>query len=91
MTFWFTQRDKHSEGGGRLWSCSAAKQDLNIHRLDLKNIYVCVVVRVNLAVLPTGEMIYHVAAVIVLHNIQEQSQRHYLGRYPGTEPMPLPW
>ena len=30
-----------------------------------------------------GEMTYFVAAVVVLYNVEDQSQRHYLGmRYP---------
>lgn len=35
--------------------------------------------RSNLAYLPTGEMVYFVAAVVVLYNVEEQCQRHYLG------------
>lgn len=35
--------------------------------------------RSNLYQLPTGEMTYFVAAVVVLYNIDEQSQRHYTG------------
>lgn len=35
--------------------------------------------RSNLYFLPTGEMVYFVAAVVVLHNAEEQNQRHYLG------------
>ena len=35
--------------------------------------------RSNLSILPTGEIIYFVASVVVLHNLEEQSQRHYLG------------
>ena len=35
--------------------------------------------RSNLHLLPTGEMAYFVAAVVVLYNVEEQSQRHYLG------------
>ena len=27
----------------------------------------------------TGEMAYFVAAVVVLYNVEDQSQRHYLG------------
>ncbi|XP_066252932.1 echinoderm microtubule-associated protein-like 2 isoform X1 [Euwallacea similis] len=34
--------------------------------------------RSNLYFLPTGEMIYFVAAVVVLYNVEEQSQRHYV-------------
>ncbi|CAI2722615.1 unnamed protein product [Schistosoma spindalis] len=34
--------------------------------------------RNNLHYLPTGELIYFVAAVVVLYNIEEQCQRHYL-------------
>ena len=37
--------------------------------------------RCNLSILPTGEIIYYVAAVVVLNNLQEQSQRHYLGEH----------
>ncbi|KAL1138870.1 hypothetical protein AAG570_008932 [Ranatra chinensis] len=35
--------------------------------------------RSNLYLLPTGEMVYFVAAVVVLYNVEEQNQRHYLG------------
>ncbi|XP_055316074.1 echinoderm microtubule-associated protein-like 2 isoform X2 [Sitodiplosis mosellana] len=35
--------------------------------------------RSNLYQLPTGEMAYFVASVIVLYNVDEQSQRHYIG------------
>lgn len=35
--------------------------------------------RSNLYYLPTGEMVYFIAAVVVLYNIEEQQQRHYLG------------
>lgn len=35
--------------------------------------------RSNLYQLPTGEMVYFVAAVVVLYNTEEQCQRHYLG------------
>ena len=35
--------------------------------------------RTNLYLLPTGEMVYFVAAVVVLFNAEEHSQRHYLG------------
>lgn len=35
--------------------------------------------RSNLHYLPTGEMVYFVAAVVVLYNVEELSQRHYLG------------
>uniref|UniRef100_A0A0K8T6W4 Echinoderm microtubule-associated protein-like 2 n=3 Tax=Lygus hesperus TaxID=30085 RepID=A0A0K8T6W4_LYGHE len=35
--------------------------------------------RSNLYLLPTGEMLYFVAGVVVLYNVEEQSQRHYLG------------
>ena len=35
--------------------------------------------RLNLHLLPTGEMVYFVAAVIVLFNADEHAQRHYLG------------
>lgn len=35
--------------------------------------------RSNLYQLPTGEMAYFVASVVVLYNVDEQSQRHYIG------------
>ncbi|XP_022645571.1 echinoderm microtubule-associated protein-like 2 isoform X2 [Varroa jacobsoni] len=35
--------------------------------------------RANLHLLPTGEVIYFVASVVVLYNVEEQVQRHYLG------------
>ncbi len=35
--------------------------------------------RSNLYLLPTGEMVYFVASVVVLFNAEEHSQRHYLG------------
>nr|KAG5712410.1 hypothetical protein BaRGS_023989 [Batillaria attramentaria] len=35
--------------------------------------------RSNLYYLPTGEIIYFTAAVVVLYNVEEQTQRHYLG------------
>ncbi|RXG72696.1 Echinoderm microtubule-associated protein-like 1, partial [Armadillidium vulgare] len=35
--------------------------------------------RNNVHLLPTGEIVYFVASVVVLYNVEEQSQRHYLG------------
>uniref|UniRef100_UPI00358F089D echinoderm microtubule-associated protein-like 2 isoform X4 n=1 Tax=Myxine glutinosa TaxID=7769 RepID=UPI00358F089D len=35
--------------------------------------------RSNLYLLPTGEMVYFIASVVVLYNTEEGSQRHYLG------------
>ncbi|KAK7871406.1 hypothetical protein R5R35_006108 [Gryllus longicercus] len=35
--------------------------------------------RANLQLLPTGELVYFVAAAVVLYNVEEQAQRHYLG------------
>ncbi|EEC11774.1 WD-repeat protein, putative [Ixodes scapularis] len=35
--------------------------------------------RANLFLLPTGEMVYFIAAVVVLYNVEDQIQRHYLG------------
>ncbi|CAG0886575.1 unnamed protein product [Darwinula stevensoni] len=51
------------------------------HRLKLEWVYGyrgkdC---RSNVHLLPTGEIVYFVAAVAVLFNPEEQSQRHYLG------------
>ncbi|KAK9717603.1 HELP motif [Popillia japonica] len=34
--------------------------------------------RSNLYVLPNGELVYFVAAVAVLHNVEENTQRHYI-------------
>lgn len=35
--------------------------------------------RSNLYLLPTGEIVYFNASVVVLYNLEEQQQRHYLG------------
>jgi microtubule-associated protein-like 1/2 len=35
--------------------------------------------RNNLYQLPTGELVYFTAAVVVLYNVQDHMQRHYLG------------
>ena len=35
--------------------------------------------RSNLYLLPTGEIVYFVASVVVLFNAEEHSQRHYMG------------
>lgn len=35
--------------------------------------------RKNLWVLPTGELMYYVAAVVVLYDRDEDAQRHYIG------------
>lgn len=35
--------------------------------------------RNNVFQLPTGEIVYFVAAVVVLYNVEDQMQRHYLG------------
>uniref|UniRef100_T1J5S7 HELP domain-containing protein n=1 Tax=Strigamia maritima TaxID=126957 RepID=T1J5S7_STRMM len=35
--------------------------------------------RNNLYLLPTGEIVYFIAAVVVLYNVEDQMQRHYLG------------
>nr|XP_039259121.1 echinoderm microtubule-associated protein-like 2 isoform X2 [Styela clava] len=35
--------------------------------------------RSNLYILPTGEMVYFIAAVVILYDPKEGSQRHYLG------------
>ncbi|XP_013395547.1 echinoderm microtubule-associated protein-like 2 isoform X3 [Lingula anatina] len=35
--------------------------------------------RSNVHLLPTGETVYFVAGVVVLYNVEEQIQRHYLG------------
>uniref|UniRef100_UPI00358FA3EB echinoderm microtubule-associated protein-like 2 n=1 Tax=Myxine glutinosa TaxID=7769 RepID=UPI00358FA3EB len=35
--------------------------------------------RCNIHMLPTGEMVYFVASVVVLYNVEEGTQRHYLG------------
>ncbi|KAI0213314.1 Echinoderm microtubule-associated protein-like 1 [Lamellibrachia satsuma] len=35
--------------------------------------------RCNLYQLPTGEMVYFIASTVILYNVEEQMQRHYLG------------
>ncbi|XP_069772553.1 echinoderm microtubule-associated protein-like 1 isoform X5 [Narcine bancroftii] len=35
--------------------------------------------RCNLYLLPTGEIVYFIASVVVLYNVEEQHQRHYTG------------
>lgn len=35
--------------------------------------------RNNLYYLPTGEIIYFIAGVVILHNVEENTQRHYTG------------
>ncbi|XP_071335912.1 echinoderm microtubule-associated protein-like 4 isoform X3 [Trachinotus anak] len=35
--------------------------------------------RANIYLLPTGEIVYFIASVVVLFNYEEQTQRHYLG------------
>nr|XP_054759122.1 echinoderm microtubule-associated protein-like 1 isoform X5 [Lytechinus pictus] len=35
--------------------------------------------RCNLYLLPTGEIVYFMAAVVILYNVEEQNQRHYMG------------
>ncbi|XP_063993573.1 echinoderm microtubule-associated protein-like 2 isoform X3 [Diachasmimorpha longicaudata] len=43
--------------------------------------------RSNLHLLPTGEIVYFVAAVVVLYNMEEHSQRHYLGHTDDVKSM----
>jgi len=45
--------------------------------------------RSNLYLLPTGEMVYFVAAVVVLYNVEEQNQRHYLGHTDDVKSMAI--
>ncbi|XP_078261097.1 EMAP like 4 isoform X1 [Rhinoraja longicauda] len=35
--------------------------------------------RSNIYLLPTGEVVYFIASIVVMYNIEERSQRHYLG------------
>ena len=35
--------------------------------------------RANVCLLPTGEVVYFIASVVVLFNHEERTQRHYLG------------
>lgn len=35
--------------------------------------------RANVYLLPTGEIVYFIASVVVLFNYEERTQRHYLG------------
>ncbi|XP_060800060.1 echinoderm microtubule-associated protein-like 2 isoform X1 [Neoarius graeffei] len=57
------------------------KVALTDHKLKLQWVYGyrgrdC---RSNLYLLPTGEIVYFIASVVVLYNVEEQQQRHYLG------------
>uniref|UniRef100_A0A673Y2Y9 EMAP like 2 n=1 Tax=Salmo trutta TaxID=8032 RepID=A0A673Y2Y9_SALTR len=57
------------------------KGALPVHKLKLQWVYGyrgrdC---RSNLYLLPTGEIVYFNASVVVLYNVEEQQQRHYLG------------
>ena len=50
--------------------------------------------RCNVYLLPTGEIVYFVAAVVVLYNPDEQMQRHYIGhtddiKWYHSLPLPL--
>ncbi|XP_076058179.1 echinoderm microtubule-associated protein-like 2 isoform X3 [Oratosquilla oratoria] len=45
--------------------------------------------RNNVYQLPTGEVVYFVAAVAVLYNVDEQMQRHYLGHTDDIKSMAL--
>uniref|UniRef100_A0A8C9SMY9 EMAP like 2 n=1 Tax=Scleropages formosus TaxID=113540 RepID=A0A8C9SMY9_SCLFO len=58
-----------------------SKAELPEHKLKLQWVYGyrgrdC---RCNLYLLPTGEIVYFIASVVVLYNVEEQQQRHYLG------------
>ena len=37
--------------------------------------------------LPTGEFVYHVAAVAILYNLESHTQRHYMGHTNDIECM----
>ena len=50
---------------------------LDVHRLSYG--YRGKDCRNNLYLLPTGEMVYFVAGVVVLYNVDDQMQRHYTG------------
>ncbi|CAB1348649.1 unnamed protein product [Coregonus sp. 'balchen'] len=49
------------------------------HKLKLQYGYRGRDCRSNLYLLPTGEIVYFNASVVVLYNVEEQQQRHYLG------------
>ncbi|XP_062915966.1 echinoderm microtubule-associated protein-like 2 isoform X3 [Mobula hypostoma] len=58
-----------------------ATTELPAHKLKMEWVYGyrgrdC---RSNLYLLPTGEIVYFIASVVVLYNVEEQLQRHYLG------------
>ncbi|XP_055519541.1 echinoderm microtubule-associated protein-like 1 [Leucoraja erinacea] len=58
-----------------------ATSELPAHKLKMEWVYGyrgrdC---RSNLYLLPTGEIVYFIASVVVLYNVEEQQQRHYLG------------
>ncbi|GCB73893.1 hypothetical protein scyTo_0002975 [Scyliorhinus torazame] len=57
------------------------KSELSSEKLKLEWVYGyrgrdC---RSNIYLLPTGEIIYFIASVVVLYNVEERTQRHYLG------------
>ncbi|XP_051899976.1 echinoderm microtubule-associated protein-like 2 isoform X1 [Pristis pectinata] len=58
-----------------------ATTELPAHKLKMEWVYGyrgrdC---RSNLYLLPTGEIVYFIASAVVLYNVEEQLQRHYLG------------
>ncbi|XP_032881456.1 echinoderm microtubule-associated protein-like 4 isoform X4 [Amblyraja radiata] len=57
------------------------KSELSSEKLKLEWVYGyrgrdC---RSNIYLLPTGEVVYFIASIVVLYNIEERTQRHYLG------------
>ncbi|KAG8504775.1 Echinoderm microtubule-associated protein-like 4, partial [Galemys pyrenaicus] len=45
--------------------------------------------RANVYLLPTGEIVYFIASVVVLFNYEERTQRHYLGHTDCVKWLPL--
>lgn len=45
--------------------------------------------RSNIFLLPTGEVVYFIAAVVVLYNVEEQMQRHYVGHTDDVKSMAI--
>lgn len=51
----------------------------NLNGIHYRHGYRGIDSRRNLWVLPTGEIMYYVASVVVLYDRDEDSQRHYIG------------
>jgi hypothetical protein len=61
------------------WIFEVQKEQIALFGIYNNVILILFSTRSNLFYLPTGEMAYFVAAVAVLYNMEEHSQRHYMG------------